>query len=197
WSGVASRRASDPCSGAVRGFDCAAKVELIVSDARISFRIEQIGDEVYDDEDDRHEEDAPLDRGEVSLVDRGEHVTSQPRPAEDRLGEDAAGEIVPVSSPNTVITGTSAVRKPCRSTTARSGNPLARAVRMKSLDSTSSIAARVMRARKAIDRMPSVTAGSTSAASPPDPEGGSQRSANAKTRISSSPTQYTGKETPT
>src|SRR2546428_398830 len=89
-----------------------------------------------------------------------------------------------------------ALRKACLPTTASSGSPLARAVRMKSLDSTSCIAPRVMRARTATERMPSVAAGSTRNAGPPEPDGGSQRSVTAKRRISSSPTQYTGNETP-
>ena len=73
---------------------------------------------------------------------------------------------------------------------------MARAVRTKSLDNTSSIAARVMRARNAIERVPRVNAGSTRYASPPEPDGGSHRRTTANTRIRSSPTQYTGNDTP-
>ena len=47
-----------------------------------------------------------------------------------------------------------------------------------------------------MDRVPSVSAGSTRNASPPYPDGGSQRSATANNRISSRPTQYTGNEIP-
>src|SRR5439155_1105986 len=77
-----------------------------------------------------------------------------------------------------------------------SPGPLGRAVRTKSLDSTSSIAARVIRARTAMDRVPSVSAGSTRKVSPPYPDGGSHRSVTANRRMSSNPTQYTGNDTP-
>src|SRR2546422_5444823 len=73
----------------------AATEELIVSDARISFRINQVRHEVDEQKHQGHEEDAPLDRGEVPLLDRAQHVAAEARPAEDRLGEDAAGEITP------------------------------------------------------------------------------------------------------
>ena len=58
------------------------------------------------------------------------------------------------------------------------------------------MAERVTRARKAIDRDPSASAGRMMYSMPPDPDGGSQRSSTAKTRIRISPTQYTGKEMP-
>ncbi len=92
--------------------------------------------------------------------------------------------------------GSSALRSACRPMTRRSPSPLARAVRTKSDGRISSIAPRVMRARNAIDRVPSVSAGSTRNARPPYPDGGSQRSATANNRISSRPTQYTGNEIP-
>ena len=85
--------------------------------------------------------------------------------------------------------GSNAFRNACLPMTRRSLSPLARAVRTKSDGRMSSIAPRVMRARNAIERVPSVSAGSTRKARPPYPEGGSQRNATANSRISSSPTQ--------
>src|SRR5205809_3909672 len=61
---------------------------------RSSFRIEQVRHEVHEHEHHRHEQDAPLDGGKVALFDRAQHVAAEPRPAEDRLGENAAGEVV-------------------------------------------------------------------------------------------------------
>src|SRR5690242_21846879 len=94
----AIRRSSDPRSGAVRGRApgggvWAASAELSVSDARISLRIDQVREEVHEQEHQGHEQDAPLDRGEVALFDRGEDVAAQPRPPEDRFREDAAGQV--------------------------------------------------------------------------------------------------------
>ena len=54
-----------------------------------------------------------------------------------------------------------------------------------------------MRARKAIERIPSASAGKTRKRMLPYPEGGSNRSVTAKSRMSSNPTQYTGNEMPT
>src|SRR5438445_1260472 len=104
------RRSSGPASGEVRDAGesgraraagagasarvCARRAELIVSDTRISLRIEEIRYEVDDDEHERHEENAALDRRQIALLDRGEHVTPEPGPAEDRFRENAAGEIV-------------------------------------------------------------------------------------------------------
>jgi len=58
---------------------------------------------------------------------------------------------------------------------------------MKSLRGTSCIAAWVLRERNATERIPSVSAGSTRKASPPEPDGGNQRNLTAKTRIRISP----------
>ena len=52
----------------------------------------------------------------------------------------------PRSRPKMVRIGVSAARSPCRTTTVRSGKPLARAVRMKSSPIVSSMPARVSRA---------------------------------------------------
>jgi hypothetical protein len=64
------------------------------SDARISFRIEQVGDEVDEHEHERQEEHRALDRGQVALGDRREDVPPHARPGEDGLGQQAAGEVV-------------------------------------------------------------------------------------------------------
>src|SRR5258706_15796366 len=100
WNGGASiswasRCSSDPLSGVVRGRAAgvwAATEELNVSDARISFRIDQVRHEVHQQKHQGHEEDAPLDRGEIPLFDRAQHVAAEARPPEDGLGENAAGE---------------------------------------------------------------------------------------------------------
>src|SRR5439155_16220907 len=90
WSSSVVRRwAREPRSGRVRGVGaagvCAPSAELMVSDARISFRIEQVRQQVDQHEYDRHEEDTALDRREVAPLDRREHVAAYPRPGEDRL----------------------------------------------------------------------------------------------------------------
>ena len=61
--------------------------------------------------------------------------------------------------PVTVTTGISVLRKACLVMVCHSSMPLARAVRMKSWSSTSSIAERVIRARKPSWNMPSTSAG--------------------------------------
>src|SRR6266545_7682481 len=86
WSrSVVSRRSSVPRNGVVRGGGagagagvCAETTPLIVSDARISFRIEEIGDEVHEHEDDREKQDASLNCGEVALLDRQQNVAAHP-----------------------------------------------------------------------------------------------------------------------
>src|SRR6266536_6212133 len=92
----ASRCSRDPRSGTVRGRPVAvwaAAVELIVNDARISLRIDQVRQEVYQQEHQGHEQYAALDRREIALLDRGEHVATQARPSEDGFREDAAGQV--------------------------------------------------------------------------------------------------------
>src|SRR5207247_3602299 len=100
WSSSdVSRCASDPLRGRVRGGAgarlCAPSAELMVSDARISFRIEQVRQQVDQHEYDRHKEDTALDRREVPPLDRREHVPPHARPGEDRLGEQAARQVAP------------------------------------------------------------------------------------------------------
>ena len=65
----------------------------------------------------------------------------------------------PKSSPSTVMMGIAALRSAWRTITVFSASPFARAVRTKSLPMASSIALRVIRARKAMERMPSAMAG--------------------------------------
>ena len=63
--------------------------------------------------------------------------------------------------PKMVRIGVSAARRPCRTTTVRSGSPLALAVLTKSSPIVSSIPARVSRAYRAAYRKARVTHGST------------------------------------
>src|SRR6267154_5659268 len=94
----ASRCSSDPLSGAVRGRAAgvwAAIEELIVSDARISLRIDQVRHEVHEEEYQGHEQDAPLDGGEITLLERAQHVAAEAGPSEDGLGGNGAAEVAP------------------------------------------------------------------------------------------------------
>ena len=96
----------------------------------------------------------------------------------------------PKSSPSTVMIGISALRSAWRTDDDALAQPLrARRAHEVARRATSSIAERVMRARNAIERMPSASAGSTRYRSPPKPDGGSQCSVTAKSRMSSRPTQ--------
>ena len=72
-----------------------------------------------------------------------------------------------VAGPRYVKTGKNALRKACFQTTVRRGNPLARAVRMKSLPSVSNIETRVSRAIYAIGISDSASDGSTMWRIPP------------------------------
>src|SRR5204863_2556395 len=76
--------------------DCAWRetAALIVSDARISFRIEHIGKKVHEHKDDGQEQDTALNGGQVALLNREQHVTPDARPRKDGLGEDTAGQII-------------------------------------------------------------------------------------------------------
>src|SRR2546430_17405476 len=82
----ASRCSSDPRSGAVRGraaVVCAATEELIVSDARISFRIDQVRHEVHEQKHQGHEEDAPLNGGENPPFGPAHHGQARPPPTRE------------------------------------------------------------------------------------------------------------------
>src|SRR5437667_6503695 len=73
---------------------CRETAALIVSDARISFRIEHVGDKVDQHKDHGQEQNAALDGRQVALLNREQHVPAHARPGEYRLGQDAAGQIV-------------------------------------------------------------------------------------------------------
>src|SRR5881296_1121870 len=76
--------------------DCACKetAALIVSDARVSFRIEHVGEKVDEHEDHGQEQDAALNRRQVALLNGEQHVAAHAGPGVDRFGEDAAGQVV-------------------------------------------------------------------------------------------------------
>src|SRR5262245_52896416 len=77
--------------------DCASSAEtaaLIVSDARISFRIEHIGDEVHQHEDHGHEQNASLYGGQIPALDCEQHIAPHAGPGKYRFGQDAARQIV-------------------------------------------------------------------------------------------------------
>ena len=99
---------------------------------------------------------------------------------------------VPSSTPSCVTIGSHALRSPCPSDTRTAVSPFARAVRMKSASSTSSIAARVSRMIFAVEKKPSVAAGSTRLRQSPIPLAGVQPSRTANSRISIRPIQYVG-----
>src|SRR5439155_23523122 len=67
---------------------------LIVSDARISFRIEHVSEKVHQHEDHGKKENATLHSGQIAPLNREYHVSPDPRPGEYRLRQDAAGQIV-------------------------------------------------------------------------------------------------------
>src|SRR6266702_7828821 len=59
---------------------CRETAALIVSDARISFRIEHVGDKVDQHEDHGQKKDAALNRGEIASLNRQQHVPPHPGP---------------------------------------------------------------------------------------------------------------------
>src|SRR5229473_1124601 len=71
-----------------------AAAALIVSDARISFRIEHVGEKVDQQENHGQEQDAALDRRQIALLNRQQHVASHAGPGKYRLGENTSGEII-------------------------------------------------------------------------------------------------------
>src|SRR5687767_1928783 len=66
---------------------------LIIRHPRIHSRIEYVGEQVHDHEDQAEKENAPLYRGEVTLVDRVEDIAPHSGPGKNRLGQDRSGEI--------------------------------------------------------------------------------------------------------
>src|SRR5579883_1318751 len=110
----------------------------------------------------------------------------------------------PACNPSTVITGISEVRSTCRTITARSASPLARAVRTKSCDSVSSMPARAMRRTTGANVSASVSAGSTRRRTWPSgssenatyPVAGNQCSTSPKTRTNTLPTTNDGNVRP-
>src|SRR5439155_10812736 len=67
---------------------------LIVSDARISFRIEHVSEKVDQHENHGQEQDAALDRRQIALLNRQQHVSAHTRPGKYRLGENTSREII-------------------------------------------------------------------------------------------------------
>src|SRR5947208_12857831 len=67
---------------------------LIVSDARISFRIEHVSEKVHQHKDHGKKENTPLDGGEIALLNREQYVSPNAWPGEYRLRQDTAGQIV-------------------------------------------------------------------------------------------------------
>src|SRR5258706_8123619 len=87
WSSNTARRCcSEPRSGVVRGRGaiCAwsESAPLIVSDARISFRIEHVSEKVDQHKDHGQEQNTALDRGQIALLNR------EQRSEERRVGKE-------------------------------------------------------------------------------------------------------------
>src|SRR5438034_9839264 len=108
----------------------------------------------------------------------------------------AALTITTMLTPASVKTGMSAFLNACMAMTTTSGSPLSRASLMYSLPSTSSMLERVSRSIDAAKYQPSATAGMTTCRQSPAPEVGSQRSQTENTRISTSPSQKPGIDSP-
>src|SRR3954466_8143627 len=89
--GVSSSRFSRCSSGCPTSDEAAA---LIVSDARISFRIEHISEKVDQHEDHRQKQNAALDGRQIALLNGEQHVPPDTRPRKYRLRENAARQVV-------------------------------------------------------------------------------------------------------
>src|SRR4051812_44023281 len=89
--GVSSRRFTRCCTE-----PCARRetAPLIQSDARISFRIEHVSEKVDQHKDDRQEQNAALNRGQIALLDREQHVAPHAGPRKYRFGQDAARQVI-------------------------------------------------------------------------------------------------------
>src|SRR5438128_2360171 len=99
-------------------------------------------------------------------------------------------------TPASVNTGISAFLNACIAITTISGSPLSRASFTYSLPRTSSMLERVNRSSDAAKYHPSATAGMTTLRQSPEPDVGSQRSHTENTRISTSPSQNPGIDSP-
>src|SRR5580698_2325902 len=132
-------------------------------------------------------------------------TVSRPRPGQLKMVSVtmAPASSAPNCSPTTVTIGTSALGSAWRQTTAVSLSPLARAVRMYSCPSSSSIAVRTMRVRIAASDAPIAIDGSTrycqsiALCLPPllAPDTGSHPSETEKIRISTGPKAMPGGKT--
>ena len=100
------------------------------ADPWVEDRVTDVNEEIDDDVDDRDEQRDALDHDVVASVDRVEDGLADPREVEDRLRQDGARQERAEDRPMTVTTGSRAVLRPWRTTTARSARPFARAVRM-------------------------------------------------------------------
>src|SRR6266849_11046888 len=67
---------------------------LIVSDARISFRIEHVCEKVDQHKDYGQKENTSLDRRQIPFLNREQYIPAHPGPGEYRLRQNAAGQIV-------------------------------------------------------------------------------------------------------
>src|SRR6266704_7150526 len=108
----------------------------------------------------------------------------------------AALTITTMLTPASVKTGISAFLNACMAMTTTPGSPFSRASLMYSLPSSSSMLERVSRSIDAAKYQPSATAGMTTCRQSPAPEVGSQRSQTENTRISTSPSQKPGIDSP-
>src|SRR5262249_23564738 len=63
-----------------------------IADPGVEVEVDEVHGEVHEDEAGGHEQDDPLDHAVVSLLDRGQRESADPRPAEDLLDDDAAAE---------------------------------------------------------------------------------------------------------
>src|SRR3954464_8621553 len=66
---------------------------LVIRYPRIHSSIEQVGDQVYQNENQAEKEDASLNRREIAFVDGGQNVAARAGPGEDGFSQDRAGEV--------------------------------------------------------------------------------------------------------
>src|SRR5688500_9189321 len=65
---------------------------LSVLDSRVDHAVQDVGEEVAEHDPEAADHDEGEHDGIVARIDRGEAEQAEPRPAEDRLGNDRAGE---------------------------------------------------------------------------------------------------------